>query len=88
MFFVAFLGKNVPLFPSADVPIIYAPFNTPNADIGTQTWQTLANVAIILSMVVVSTFILVLLFKFECYKVRMHSIFIRLYLQFIIAYSS
>ncbi|VUZ45584.1 unnamed protein product [Hymenolepis diminuta] len=68
MFFVAFLSKNVPFFSNADVHLIYAPFNTPNADIGTQTWQTLVNVAIILTFVVVTTFILVLLFKFECYK--------------------
>ncbi|KAM3176163.1 hypothetical protein ACTXT7_007074 [Hymenolepis weldensis] len=68
MFFVAFLSKNVPFFSNADVHFIYAPFNTPNADIGTLTWQTLVNVAIILTFVVVTTFVLVLLFKFECYK--------------------
>ncbi|KAM7541519.1 hypothetical protein Aperf_G00000027396 [Anoplocephala perfoliata] len=68
MFLVAFLSKNVPFFSTVDVHLIYAPFNTPNADIGTRTWETLLNVAIILGFVVVTTFTLVLLFKFECYK--------------------
>ncbi|VDN98639.1 unnamed protein product [Rodentolepis nana] len=68
MFFVAFISKNVPFFSKTDAHFVYAPFNTPNADIGTQTWQTLVNVAIILTFVIVTTFILVLLFKFKCYK--------------------
>ncbi|VDM19722.1 unnamed protein product [Hydatigera taeniaeformis] len=68
MFLVVFISKTVPYFSTTDVYLIYTPFHTPNADIGTQTWQTLANVAIFLSIVVVMTFLLVLLFKFKCYK--------------------
>ncbi|VDK44420.1 unnamed protein product [Taenia asiatica] len=68
MFLVAFISKTVPYFSTTDVYLIYTPFHTPNADIGTQTWQTLANVAIFLGIVVVMTFFLVLLFKFKCYK--------------------
>ncbi|KAL5112286.1 hypothetical protein TcWFU_006275 [Taenia crassiceps] len=68
MFLVAFISKTVPYFSTTDVYLIYTPFHTPNADISTQTWQTLANVTIFLGIVVVMTFLLVLLFKFKCYK--------------------
>ncbi|CDS40238.1 presenilin [Echinococcus multilocularis] len=68
MFLVVFISKTVPYFSTTDVYLIYTPFHTPNADIGTQTWQTLANVVIFLSVIVVMTFLLVLLFKFKCYK--------------------
>uniref|UniRef100_A0A5K3ELM2 Presenilin n=1 Tax=Mesocestoides corti TaxID=53468 RepID=A0A5K3ELM2_MESCO len=68
MFIVAAIAKSVPYFASTEVYLIYTPFNTPNADIGTQTWQTLANVGILLGVVVIMTFLLVLLFKFKCYK--------------------
>lgn len=72
MFAVVVVAKSVPYFAATDVYLIYTPFHTPNADVGTQTWQTLANVAIFLGVVIVMTFLLVLLVKFKCYKVSMH----------------
>lgn len=69
MFAVSIIAKSVPYFAASDVYFVYTPFNTPNADTGTRVWETLANVAIFLGVVIVMTFFLVLLFKLKCYKV-------------------
>lgn len=51
--------------------LIYTPFHDadkPDADTGTKIWQSLANAFILLGVIVVMTLILVLLYKFRCYK--------------------
>lgn len=51
--------------------LIYTPFHDgdkPDADTGTKIWQSLANAFILLGVIVVMTLMLVLLYKFRCYK--------------------
>ncbi|KAL7062906.1 hypothetical protein AAHC03_01920 [Spirometra sp. Aus1] len=68
MFCVVVIARSVPYFSTTDVYLVYTPFHTPGADVGTQIWQTVANVLIFLGVVVVMTFLLVCLFKYKCYK--------------------
>uniref|UniRef100_A0A183T9B1 Presenilin n=1 Tax=Schistocephalus solidus TaxID=70667 RepID=A0A183T9B1_SCHSO len=69
MFCVVVIARTVPYFSTTDVYLVYTPFHTPGADLGTQVWQTVANVLIFLGVIVVMTFLLVFLFKYKCYKV-------------------
>uniref|UniRef100_A0A0X3P1V8 Presenilin n=2 Tax=Schistocephalus solidus TaxID=70667 RepID=A0A0X3P1V8_SCHSO len=68
MFCVVVIARTVPYFSTTDVYLVYTPFHTPGADLGTQVWQTVANVLIFLGVIVVMTFLLVFLFKYKCYK--------------------
>ena len=49
---------------------LYTPFSEDSDNAGTKVWQSLLNVLILLAVIVVMTFVLVLLYKYECYKVR------------------
>ncbi|KAF6778095.1 hypothetical protein AHF37_02398 [Paragonimus kellicotti] len=69
MFFVVLVATTVDFYARTDVYLIYTPFHTPDADLGTRTWQTLANTLIFMSVIVVMTCILVVLFKYHCYRV-------------------
>lgn len=69
MMFVVIVASTVDFYSHTDHYLIYTPFHTPDADVGTQTWQTIANTLIFMSFIVVMTFVLVLLFKYSCYKV-------------------
>ena len=48
---------------------VYTPFGEDSDSSGTKAWQSLLNVLILLAVIVVMTFVLVLLYKYECYKV-------------------
>lgn len=52
--------------------LIYTPFHDadkPETDTGTKVWQSLANAFILLGVVVVMTILLLVLYKYRCYKV-------------------
>jgi hypothetical protein len=52
---------------------VYTPFHDgdkADADTGTKVWQSLANALILLAVICVMTIVLLLLYKFKCYKVR------------------
>lgn len=52
--------------------LIYTPFHdadNPETDTGTKVWQSLANAFILLGVVIVMTIILLVLYKYRCYKV-------------------
>ncbi|ESN97807.1 hypothetical protein HELRODRAFT_114139 [Helobdella robusta] len=54
-----------------DVYLMYTPFEqsvTPETSTGTRIWQSLANALIMLSVVIVMTVVLLLLYKYRCYK--------------------
>lgn len=68
MMFVVIVASTVDFYSHTDHYLIYTPFHTPDADVGTQTWQTIANTLIFMSFIVVMTCVLVLLFKYNCYK--------------------
>ena len=47
--------------------LIYTPFHEQSSDPATLAWQALANVAILLGVIAVMTFLLVAAYKFKCY---------------------
>ena len=49
---------------------LYAPYDENTEDSKEKAWHSLVNVIILLFVVVVMTFALVLLYKYECYKVQ------------------
>ncbi|KAL4238326.1 Presenilin-1 [Mactra antiquata] len=52
--------------------LIYTPFHDedlPDTNTGTKVWQSLANAFILLGVVIVMTIILLVLYKYSCYKV-------------------
>ena len=51
---------------------VYTPFHDgdkEDADTGTKVWQSVANALILLGVICVMTVVLLLLYKFRCYKV-------------------
>lgn len=55
---------------------VYTPFHDgdkADADTGTKVWQSVANALILLGVICVMTIVLLLLYKFRCYKVT-HSL--------------
>ena len=48
---------------------VYTPFHDEDATVGTKIWQSLANALILLGAVVVMTVLLIVLYKYRCYKV-------------------
>nr|CAX74628.1 Presenilin [Schistosoma japonicum] len=87
MLFVVTVASTVDFYGHTDQYLLYTPFHTPDADIGTQTWQTIANTLIFMSVVVVMTCILVLLFKYQCYKfIRGWIIMTTVFLLFLISF--
>lgn len=47
----------------------YTPFHDKTEDTGTKLWQSMANALIILGVIVVMTVLIVILYKYECYKI-------------------
>lgn len=48
---------------------IYTPFHDKTDDTGTKLWQSFANAFILLGVIVALTVVLLLLYKYRCYKV-------------------
>ncbi|KAK3790266.1 hypothetical protein RRG08_034829 [Elysia crispata] len=48
---------------------VYAPFQDKTASTGTKVWQSAANAGIIMCAVIVMTVLLLLLYKYRCYKI-------------------
>ncbi|XP_036363325.1 presenilin-1 isoform X3 [Octopus sinensis] len=49
--------------------LIYTPFHEETDDSGTKVWQSFANAFILLGVIAVMTVVLLLLYKYRCYKV-------------------
>jgi len=69
MLVVILTMNTVGYYNQKDVYLVYTPFHSGSTDVGTLAWESIANALILLSVVVVMTIVLILFYKFRCYKV-------------------
>lgn len=69
MLFVVSIISTVSYYSTTQVYLPYTPFHDKTDDPGKIVWQSLLNALIILCLVIVMTIVLILLYKFRCYKV-------------------
>lgn len=48
---------------------VYTPFNEDQQSNGTKLWMSIANASIFISVVIVMTIVLIVLYKFKCYRI-------------------
>lgn len=61
--------NTISFYRSTNVYMIYTPFTDQNVDNTTKILQSFANAFILLAFIVVMTTVLILLYKFRCYKI-------------------
>ncbi|KAL8565131.1 hypothetical protein ACOMHN_003918 [Nucella lapillus] len=61
--------SSVSFYSTSDTYLVYTPFHEKTADTGTKLWQSFANAAILLGVIIVMTIILLMLYKYRCYKI-------------------
>ncbi|KAL8611131.1 hypothetical protein ACOMHN_064421 [Nucella lapillus] len=61
--------SSVSFYTTSDTYLVYTPFHEKTTDTGTKLWQSFANAAILLGVIVTMTIVLLLLYKYKCYKV-------------------
>lgn len=60
--------KTVNFYVRKDVYLVYTPFHELTDDTGTKIWNALANSLILMTVIVIMTFLLILLYKYKFYK--------------------
>lgn len=48
---------------------VYTPFHEKSSDVSTKVWNAVANSLILMAVIVVMTVLLIVLYKYRCYKV-------------------
>jgi presenilin 1 len=48
---------------------VYTPFHEDSPDTGTKVWNAVANSLILMAVIVAMTVLLIVLYKYRCYKV-------------------
>ncbi len=61
--------NSISFYSSTSVYMVYTPFTDQNVDTTTKVWQSFANAFILMAVIVVMTIVLIVLYKFRCYKV-------------------
>ena len=54
---------------SGGATLVYTPFNEDSQSNGTKLWMSIANAFIFISVVIVMTIVLLVLYKFKCYRI-------------------
>jgi hypothetical protein len=69
MLVVVVTMNSISFYSSTSVYMVYTPFTDQNVDTTTKVWQSFANAFILMAVIVVMTIVLIVLYKFRCYKV-------------------
>lgn len=69
MLVVVITMNSISFYRSTTVYMVYTPFTDQNVAPTTKIWQSFANAFILLGFIVLMTTILIVLYKFRCYKV-------------------
>ncbi|CAG0891999.1 unnamed protein product [Darwinula stevensoni] len=60
--------SSITFYTKKGTYLIYTPFHEESPDAGTKAWQSLANSFIMISVIAALTVVLIILYKFRCYK--------------------
>uniref|UniRef100_A0A182NDX4 Presenilin n=1 Tax=Anopheles dirus TaxID=7168 RepID=A0A182NDX4_9DIPT len=61
--------SSINFYTIKDVYLVYTPFHELTDDTGTKIWNALANSLILMTVIVIMTILLIVLYKHRCYKV-------------------
>ncbi|KAK8779442.1 hypothetical protein V5799_019209 [Amblyomma americanum] len=61
--------SSINFYRQTNTYLVYTPFTDQTVDTGTKVWQSFANAFILMGVIVVMTILLIVLYKFRCYKV-------------------
>ncbi|KAK5648716.1 hypothetical protein RI129_003608 [Pyrocoelia pectoralis] len=61
--------SNVNFYSVKDVFLVYTPFHEKSPDVSTKVWNAVANSLILMAVIVVMTILLIVLYKYRCYKI-------------------
>lgn len=61
--------SSVTFYTTKDIYLVYTPFHEDSPDTSTKVWNALANSLILMAVIVVMTVLLIILYKYRCYKI-------------------
>lgn len=61
--------SSITFYTTRDMYLVYTPFHETSSDPGTKAWNAIANALILISVIVVMTVLLIILYKKRCYKI-------------------
>ncbi|XP_055587477.1 presenilin homolog isoform X2 [Uranotaenia lowii] len=61
--------SSINFYSTKDVYLVYTPFHELSEDTGTKIWNALANSLILMTVIVIMTILLIVLYKRRCYKI-------------------
>ncbi|RWS07322.1 presenilin-1-like protein [Dinothrombium tinctorium] len=61
--------SSISFYTHTDVYLVYTPFTDQTVDTSTRVWQSFANAFILLGVIIVTTIVLIVLYKFRFYRV-------------------
>lgn len=61
--------SSVSFYTKTDSYLVYTPFHEKTEDTGTKLWQSFANAGILLGVIIGMTIVLLVLYKYKCYKI-------------------